>query len=51
MVPTAMYPAIAQGAVVLRSGPNHADAELLLQFLATPAVRTLMAKKGLQPPQ
>ncbi len=50
-VPAAMYPPITQGAVVLRAGPDHADAERLLQFLATPAVRALMAKKGLQPPQ
>jgi len=50
-VPAAMYPPIAQGAVVLRAGPNHVDAERLLQFLATSPVRSMMAKNGLQPPQ
>ncbi len=50
-VPDSAYPPIVQGAVVLKHAADPADAERLLQFVATPAIREFLAQRGLQPPR
>ncbi len=50
-VPEATYPPIVQAAVVLKRGADAADAERLLQFLATPPIREFLAQRGLLPPR
>ena len=50
-VPESAYPAIVQGAVVLKHAADPADAERLLQFVATPAIRELLAQRGLLQPR
>ena len=49
-VPSEDYPAILQGAVVLKHGANAPGAARLLDFLRTPATRSLLEQKGLSPP-
>ena len=49
-VPASAYPPILQGAVVLSHGAHRAEAERLLAFLASPAIRAQLREKGLKPP-
>ena len=49
-VPRSAYPAILQGAVVLKHGADRAAAQRFLEFLQTPPIRAMLAQKGLMPP-
>ena len=49
-VPASAYPPILQGAVILRRAAKPSGAARLLDFLRTPATRTLLQQKGLLPP-
>jgi molybdate transport system substrate-binding protein len=48
-MPATTYPAIQQGAVVLKHG-DAKDAQALLDFLLSPPVQAELAKHGLKPP-
>lgn len=49
-VPRGDYQPLLQGAVVLQHAADRAAAERFLHFLSTPAIRKLLAEKGLMPP-
>ncbi len=49
-VPASDYPPILQGAVVLRHASAAGVGDRFLDFLRTPAMRTLLQQKGLMPP-
>ncbi len=50
-VPADSYPPILQGAVTLKRSAELAQAHRLLDYLATPAVRKVLAARGLASPQ
>ncbi|HUZ03973.1 MAG TPA: molybdate ABC transporter substrate-binding protein [Acidobacteriaceae bacterium] len=47
VVPATAYPAIEQGAIVLRHAPQHAAAQKFLQFVLSPDGQKLLAAGGL----
>ncbi len=50
-IPRAVYPPILQGAVALKQSPALDSAHRLLAFLATPATRAALARRGLASPE
>ncbi|HEY0759201.1 MAG TPA: molybdate ABC transporter substrate-binding protein [Acidisarcina sp.] len=49
-VPPSAYPAIEQGAVVIKGRPSQRLAHDFLDFLLSPAIQQQLIKKGLRPP-
>ena len=49
-VPQDDYPPILQGAVVLKHGPDAAEAHQFLDFLLSPPIRKQLAERGLKAP-
>ncbi len=50
-VPPETYQPLLQGAIILNHAKNAPAAARLLEFLRTPAIRSLLRQKGLAPPQ
>ncbi len=51
VVPASAYPPILQGAVTIKRSAELPEAHKLLDYLATPAVRQMLATRGLASPQ
>jgi molybdate transport system substrate-binding protein len=49
LIPRDAYPALAQGAVVLKHSPGAGGGQMLLEFLLSPAQQKQLAQRGLQP--
>jgi molybdate transport system substrate-binding protein len=49
-IPQDSYPPILQGAVVLKQGPDAAEAHQFLDFLLSPPIRKQLAERGLKAP-
>jgi molybdate transport system substrate-binding protein len=49
-VPQDDYPPILQGAVVLKHGPDVAEAHQFLDFLLSPPIKKQLAERGLKAP-
>jgi molybdate transport system substrate-binding protein len=50
-VPTASYPPILQGAVIVKNSANEQPAHAFLNFLMSPAIQQQLSTEGLKPPQ
>ena len=49
-VPEDAYPPLLQGAVVIKQGPDAAEAHQFLDFLLSPPIRKQLAERGLKAP-